>query len=510
MEAERDFGPRGPQAPQRAAAKLRYPGEAAATTDAVVIGGGPAGYTAAIALAQGGAAVRLIEAGGLGGTCVHRGCIPTKALLESARRARELAGAADFGLRLPGAAEVDWAAVRRRQDRVVAGLAGGLGQLLRGSGVAVLGARARLVPPASAGAAPGVLLLDAAGGEGDVLRPDAVVLAPGSRPARPALPGADLPGVSLSDDLLAAALRPRRLVVIGGGAVGCEFASAHADLGAEVAVLEALPHLLPPADADVARRLEAAFRRRGIRVATGVAVRALERAAAGLIVRAREASGAALDLPADAVLLATGRRPATEGMGLEEAGIALAPGGAIPVDAHQRVPGVAGVWAVGDATGPPMLAHAGMAAALAAAADMLGRPAPPRGPVPHPVYTHPEVAWVGASEATPGASAARVPFGALGRAHAAGDTEGLCKVVADAAGRIIGVHIFGASATELIAAGVLAVSHGLRLEQVAEATWPHPTLSEGLGEAAALLLGRPHHVLRAARRPGPGGEGAAP
>lgn len=483
--------------------------------DVVVIGGGPAGYAAAIALAQGGARVRLVEEAAPGGTCVHRGCIPTKALLESARLAREMGAAEAFGLRAPAGPMADWTAVRRRQDRIVAGLASGLGQLLRASGVTVVRGRGTLLPPDAPGRPPRVRVepgMDrgAPADAGDSpLRPDVLVLAPGSVPARPPIPGADLPGVIDSDGLLALEEQPRRLAIVGGGAIGCELATAHAALGADVAVLEAMPHLLPAADADIARRLEAAFRRRGIAVATAVAVLAIEAAGRGageaadsgrLAVRVREAGGAEVVHRADAVLLATGRRPNTGSMGLAEAGVRLRPGGAIEVDARFRCPGVPGVWAVGDAVGQPMLAHAAFAQASAAAADALGRPVPTLPPVPFPVYSHPEVAWVGASEEAPGARAARVPFGALGRAHAAGDIEGLCKMVADGAGRIVGVHMIGAHATELIAAGVVAVARAMPLEEFAAATLPHPTLTEALEEAAHLLLGRPLHVLPAGRR----------
>ena len=465
------------------------------TTEVSVVGGGPAGYAAAIGLAHGGARVRLVEEAQPGGTCMHRGCIPTKALLESARLARELAAAGEFGIRCtPGADAVDWEAVRRRQDRVVAGLAAGLGQLLKGCGVAVVRGRGALLPPAP-GAVPAVRV---AGPDAGELRGDAVVLAVGSAPAAPPIPGRDLPGVLDSDGLLAAPQRPQRLVIIGGGAVGCEFATAHAAFGAQVTILEALPQLLPAADPDIARRLEAAFRRRGITVATGARVLAIE---PGLVVRA-EAAGESVALPADAVLIATGRRPRTAGLGLEEAGLRLSAAGAIEVDARYRCVGAAGVFAAGDAIGGPMLAHAAFAQARAIVAGILGRPLPAPAPIPAPVYCHPEVAWVGLPEGPPAAGrrSAKIPYGALGRAHTAGETDGLCKLVAGADGRVVGVHLIGAHATELIGAGCLAVARGLSVEELAATPFPHPTLAEGLVESADLLLGHPLHVLLPQRR----------
>ncbi len=449
----------------------------------VVIGGGPGGYAAAIGLAQGGATVRLVEEAVPGGTCLFRGCIPTKALLETARVARELAEASGFGLGAPEL-RVDWPAVRARQDAAVDALARGLAQLLRGDGVAVARGRGSLLPPAEPGAVPAVRV---SGPDAAVLQPDAIVLAPGSVPARPLIPGLELPGVVDSDGLLAAAERPRRLLIIGGGAIGCEFATAHAALGAEVTLVEALPQLLPAAEPELARRLQAAFRRRGIVVHTSTRVL---RVTSGLVAQVATAGGT-IDLPADTVLVATGRRPRTAGMGLEEAGVGLGKDGAILVDGGLACPGVRGVWALGDALGGPGYAHGAFQQARAVVAAILGREAPPPVPLPQVVYSHPEVAWVGALA---GERTARVPFAALGRAHAAGDVDGLCKLVADDSGRITGVHLLGAHATELVTTGCVAVARGLSLEDFASVPLPHPTWGESLGEAAHLALGVPLHL----------------
>jgi len=448
-----------------------------------IIGGGPGGYAAAIGLAQGGADVRLVEEGLPGGTCLHRGCIPTKALLETARLAREIASAAEFGLAAP-APGVDWPAVRARQRKAVSALTQGLGQLLKANGVTVLRGRGSLLPAAAPGGVPAVRVTGPDAGD---LRSDAVVLAPGSAPARPPVPGLDLPGVVDSDGLLEAEERPRRLVVVGGGAIGCEFATAHAALGAEVAVVEALPQLLPAADPEIARRLQSAFRRRGVAVHTGARLLRVE---PGPVAYVETAEGP-LALPGDAVLVATGRRPRTAGMGLAEAGLALGAGGAIMVGAGFACTGAPGVWALGDALGGTGYAHGAFRQAATVVAAILGRPLPPMPPLPHVVYCAPEVAWVGAAE---GARVARVPFAALGRAHAAGDVDGLCKVVADGAGRVVGVHLIGAHATELLAAGCMAVARGLTLEELGSVPLPHPTWGEGLSEAAHLALGAPLHL----------------
>ena len=458
-----------------------------------MIGGGPGGYAAAIGLAEAGVRVRLVEEGLVGGTCLHRGCIPTKSLLEAARLARALPRAAEFGLTLPpGEVAVDWPTLRRRQERVVARLTDGVGQLLRAHGVEVVRGRGRLVP---GGAVPQVRV---DGPDARELATDAIVLAPGSRPGRPPVPGLEQPGVVDSDGLLRDPVQPRRLAVLGAGAVGCEFASAYAALGTEVTLLEALPQVLPGADPEVSRRLEAALRRQGITVLTGVRV---QEVAAGLSIRGEGGQGA-LERGADRLLVATGRVPATAGLGVEEVGGMLGPHGAIAVDADLRCAGLSGVWALGDAIGAPGLAHAAFAQAERAVAGILGRPLPGVLPVPHPVYTLTEVAWVGMDERAARAAglepvAARMPYAALGRAVVAGDTDGFCKVVA-AEGRVLGVHLIGPHATELIGAGVIAVAQRLPLTALASLPLPHPTLSEGLGEAALLLLGSPRHMPPAA------------
>lgn len=460
--------------------------------EAAVIGGGPGGYGAAIGLAQAGWAVRLIEAGAVGGTCLHRGCIPTKTMLETARLVRGLARAAEFGVQLPpGEVRVDFGALRQRQSQVVARLVEGLRQLLAANGVEVLAGRGRLAAGGS-----GVPRVVVDGAQRLELAPDAVVLAPGSRPAPPPIPGLDRPGVVDSDGLLADSVQPARLVVIGAGVVGCELACAYAALGTEVTLLEALPQVLPGADADVARRLEAGLRRQGIALQTGVRVQEI---GADLVVRGEGRQGA-FAVATDRVLVATGRRAATDGLGLEEVGGQLR-GGTIVVDQELRCVGLSGVWALGDAIGAPGLAHAAFLQAERLVASIAGRPLPPPSPVPHPVYTLPEVAWVGLDETAARAAGmtptvARTPHAALGRAVIAGEVDGFSKVVA-VDGRVVGVHLIGPHATELIGTATLAVAQRLPVAELAAISLPHPTLSEGLGEAAALLLGLPRHLAPA-------------
>lgn len=448
--------------------------------DVIVVGGGPGGYAAALHAARRGDRVTLVEAQGVGGTCLHRGCIPTKAMVEAARMLRDAGRAGDFGIRL-GAVSLDYPALLARRDRVVASLVAGLGQLLRSSGVTVVAGHATLL------AGPAVEV------GGRRLAADAVVLAPGSLPAVPPIPGGDLPGVVDSDGLLALDRRPESLAIVGGGVIGCEFAAIFAALGTRVGVVELLPRLLPAADEEISRRLTAAFRRQEIAVHTGVRVARIE---PGLRVVWQDGA-----CDAEVVLVAVGRRPNTAGLGCESAGVVLERG-AIVVDEHLRT-SLPGVWAVGDAVGGAMLAHAAFAQARVAVADLHGDAAVWSGLlVPNPVFTHPEVAWAGWTEQEAAArgfavTVGRFPFAALGRAQVLGETDGLFKLVAAAdTGRIVGVHACGPAATELVAEGVLAAQAGLTAEDLEATVHGHPTLSEGLGEAAAMLLGRPLHAVR--------------
>ena len=456
--------------------------------DVIVVGGGPGGYASAIHCAQLGAKVTLVEADRVGGTCLNRGCIPTKAMFEAARVLRDATRAADFGVLLQGVS-FDYAQMAARRDKVVGGLVTGLGGLLKSNGVTVVRGRGRLAGPRS---------VEVTGPDAGRLQGDAVIMAPGSVTARVPIPGVDLPGVMDSDGLLQMATLPRSLCIIGGGVIGCEFASIFAAYGTEVTVVEMMPQILPPADEEVARRLAGAFRRAKIGVLTSARVTGI-REAGGLRRVDVEVDGGKQEIAAEVTLVAVGRRPNTADLGLEALGVQLGRGGAIPVDAQLRT-AVPSVLAVGDAIGAPMLAHAGFAQALVAAEVLAGHAAEwGRQMVPSPVFCHPEVAWVGLTEAQAkdalgGADPqiGRFPFSALGRAQIAGETEGFVKLVAEpGSGRVLGVHIIGPQATELVAEASVLVQCGLVAEDIEGSIHPHPTLSEAVAEAAAMVLGRP-------------------
>ena len=450
--------------------------------DLVVVGSGPGGYVAAIRAARMGANVAILEqkASEWGGTCLNWGCIPTKALIQGAEVLQAVRRAGEFGVRV-GDPEVDWPAMQARKDQVVARLRSGVERLLRANGVEMVTARGRL-------RGPGVVDAD-----GRSVSSRAVLLAPGSLVALLPLPGVEL--CLTSDTILALDHVPESLAVIGGGVVGMEFASLFDLLGTRVTVIEMLDQLLTPLDPDVASRFQQLLSRRGVESHLSARVEAVERSAAGRL-RVRFSGG---EVDAEQVLVATGRRPNTADLGLEEVGVALNRS-AVEVDQHLRT-NVDGIYAIGDATGISMLAHTASYQGEVAVTNALSekRISADYTAVPACVYTEPEVAFVGQSEAQARASgedvrAGTFPFAALGRAQVLGETVGLVKVVSDADGYLLGVSIMGPRATDLIAEAALALHQGLTAAELAHVVHAHPTLPEAIAEAALDVDGRAVHV----------------
>ncbi len=459
--------------------------------DLVVIGGGPAGYAAALYGASAGLDVALVERRRLGGTCLNVGCIPAKELLETARVFRTVSEAPQFGVGVE-APTIDLGKAQERKQSVVDRLVGGLEGLLKNRKVQV---------HHGAGSLGAGRVVTVSGDSGAVeLSGDAVCLAPGSKPRT--LQGFEVDGevVVTSDEFLSLSRRPAGAVVIGGGAIGCEFASYLADLGTEVTILEALPEILAGCDADVVRELRRAFKKRGIEVRTGVNV-------SGHVVGAGrttvEIEGGD-PFPTDLVVMAVGRRPATEGLGLEGTAVELDERGFVRVDGRCCT-AEPGVYAVGDAIDTPQLAHVGFAEGILAVRAILGEdPAPIEyGRVPWGIYCRPEVAFSGLNEAAAREEGIDVVttkhrFLGNGRALIIGETDGLVKVVAERqpdgrAGRILGVHLVGPWVTEQLGAGYLAVNWEATVDEVASLIQPHPTLSEVFGEAVLSLTGRSLH-----------------
>ncbi len=460
--------------------------------DVVVIGGGPGGYATALYAASAALQVAVVEKDKVGGTCLHRGCIPAKEFLETAAVYRTVAGAKEFGVQAEQPA-VDFAVSQARKQKVVDQNHRGLAGLMKGRGITTI-------------TGTGTLLADrrvrVEGPDGvEELTGRDVVLAAGSVPRT--IPGFDVDGtiVLTSDEVLDLDRLPGSVAVIGGGAIGCEFASMFADLGVQVTVLEAMSTLLPGCDDDVVAAVSRAFRRRGIDVHTGVQVSGHRPGGTGTTVSFGDGQSVAVD----AVVVSVGRRPATAGLLAEGTGVRVDDRGFVEVDRYQRT-GVDGVWAVGDVVATPQLAHVGFAEGIVAVKGMLGEPVVPvdYDRVPWCIYSHPEVAFAGMTEAAARAAGYDVvvkkdPFGGNSRARIIGDTDGLVKVVAERgpdgrAGRVLGVHMVGPWVTEQLGQGYLAVNWEATVDEVAAFVQPHPTLSESFGETMIALTGRGLHV----------------
>ena len=466
-----------------------------ATHDVIVIGGGPGGYAAALRGAGAGLDVAVVENNKVGGTCLHVGCIPAKELLEAASVYRTVAAAAEFGITasVPG---IDWPTVLGRKQRVIDQLTAGLSGLLGHRKVTVYSGSGTLSEP-------GTVEVTPAGGETPMaVTAPSIILATGSIPRT--IGGFEVDGrvVVTSDELFFLDRLPTSAAVIGGGAIGCEFASMMGDLGVDVTVLEALPSILAGCDVDVAKVVRRSFRKRGIAVHTGVTVHGHEPQAggAGTVVSFGEGKQVEVDL----VVVAVGRRPRTEGLGLDAAGVAVDSRGFVEVDARCRT-SAPGVWAVGDVVDTPQLAHTAFAEGMLAISDICGEDPDPLDyhGTPWCIYSHPEVAFAGHTEQSAVDAGFEVVtsthrFMGNGRAQILGETDGLVKVIAErladgTGGRILGVHMAGPWVTEQLGQAYLAVNWEATAADVAGLIQPHPTMSELFGEAALSLTGRSLH-----------------
>lgn len=462
--------------------------------DVVVVGGGPGGYAAALYGAAAGLSVGLIEEARVGGTCLHRGCIPAKELLQTAEVVRTVAGAKEFGVEA-GQPVLNLSVSQARKQQVIDRLTKGLEATLKGRKVTVFPGTGSVAD------APGRIARVSGGPDGkglEIRGSRAMVLATGSSPR--SLPGFDFDGKRIlsSDHVLNLDKVPARVAVIGGGAIGCEFASFLGDVGSDVTVLEALPQILTGVDKAAADVVVRAFRKRGIKVLTGVKVAGHERDGKGVALR-YEAGKGAETLNVDLVVVSVGRAPRSAGIGLEGSGVDVDERGFVTVDGLMRTT-VPGVYAVGDLVATPQLAHVGFAEAIVTVKAILGEPVVPvdYARVPWGIYCHPEVAFCGLTEEQAKAAGKDVVvsthrFAGNGRALILGESDGIVKVVAEKDGPIIGVHIAGPWATELLAEGYLAVNWEALPEEVAAFLHPHPTLSEVFGETALSLTGRSLH-----------------
>lgn len=452
-----------------------------------IIGAGPGGYVAAIRAAQLGAKVAVIEQGALGGTCLNRGCIPTKALLAGAALVQEIRRAATFGIEVQGYT-VDYGRLAARKDAVVKQLNQGIAYLFKKNKVDLFAGKACLRNPRR-------IAITGDNGQVQEIEAENIILATGSEPALLPSLGYNGRSVVTSTEALEWSALPESLVIIGGGVIGCEFATLFSTLGVKVTIVEAMPTILPMIDGELARRYQMLLKRVGVEIKTGVQVTAVRDE--GGLVKLTLATGEELSVAK--VLISIGRRFNTSGLGLEEIGVALGSRGEILVDDYLRT-NIEGVYAVGDVTNKIQLAHVASVQGIAAVQTILGRPTKVNyDAVPSCIFTSPEIASVGLTQEEAEKRGFKVkvgkfPFQASGKAQASGETEGMVKIVAEAeSDRILGVHIMGAHATELIAEGTLAVSQGIKAQELAACIHAHPTLAEAVMEAAEAVHGMSIH-----------------
>ena len=461
--------------------------------DLVVIGGGPGGYGAALYATSAGLNVALVEKGALGGTCLNRGCIPAKAFLESAAVNRHVQHAGEFGIE-SSPPIVNFAVAQARKQKIVDGIVKGLASFMKSKKITVLDGIGTL------GADHAVTVAHPDGSSSTITGTN-VVLASGSVPRT--IPGFEPTGpVMTSDEVLMLDHVPARVAVIGGGAIGCEFASTFADLGAHVTILEGLPKILPGLDADVANVVVRSFTKKNIDIKTGVKVLGhTPNGQGGTTVHFGASDSDAQNLEVDAVVVSVGRRPYADQLGLEGTAVAVSDRGFVEVDQF-CLTSEAGVYAVGDLINTPALAHVGYAEAILVVKHILDEsPNPIRyDRVPWAIYCHPEVAFSGPSEEAAREAGfdvvvAKHLFRSNARAQILGELDGLVKVIAKrnadgTAGQVLGVHMVGPWVTEQLSGGYLAVNWEATVAEIAEFIQPHPSLTELFGETVLSLTGR--------------------
>ena len=459
--------------------------------DVAVIGAGPGGYVAAIRAAQLGMKAAVVERGELGGVCLNVGCIPTKALLHSA----DLLDEAREGKRVGVVADnirLDWAGVQGHKERVVKQMTGGVGGLMRKNKIDVVRGFGRLAGPTTVN-------VEGEGGN-QTVNARHIIVATGSAPR--ALPFAPIDEETILSSTGALALKevPRRLVVIGGGIIGVEFASAYRSFGSEVTILEAFPRLVTTEDEEISAELEKAFNRRGIKLQLSAKVAGVERTENGVVVSYTDKSGKDQQVTGDKLLLAVGRAPLTKGIGLEEAGIQIDQRGYIQVNGMMQT-NVPTIYSIGDCIPTPWLAHVASHEGILAVEHIAGRHVEPINydKVPACTYSSPGIGSIGLSEAKAkergfNVKVGRFPFSANGKASILANRTGFVKIVADTQyDEVLGVHIIGPGATELIAEGGIALAHEATSESMVHTIHAHPTLYEAILEAAHGLFEGPIH-----------------
>lgn len=445
-----------------------------------IIGAGPGGYVSAIRAAQRGAQVTVVETAEVGGTCLNWGCIPTKSIIASAEALEHIRRAADFGIEASGEIGYNLGKIRERKDKVVSIQVKGVQGLFKSWGVNLIEGRGSLLSPDV------VRVVQNDGTTMDV-KSDKVIIATGSRPAR--LQGFPFDGenVITSDDAVLLKRIPKSLLIVGAGVIGSEFAFIYRSFGAEVTMVEMLPRALSTEDEDISDIIEREFKKSKIKLIVNAGVEKVEKAADGMLT-AKLSSGQ--EVRAEMVLVSIGRSLNSENLGLDAVGVATGKRGDILVNEHMET-NVPGVYAIGDVTGKIMLAHVASAQGLVAVANALGgNDAMDYRTVPAGIFTMPEIGSVGlreheAKEKGIKYRVGRIPYRGLGKSHAMGEITGIVKIIADeATDKVLGVHLCGAHASDLVHEGALAITMGATAEQLGNMIHAHPTLAEGIREAA--------------------------
>ena len=466
--------------------------------DAVVIGAGPGGYPAAIRLGQLKVKTCVIEREYMGGVCLNVGCIPSKAVIHAAKTFEKLSHAGDLGITIPGKPTLDMKKLQQWKGGIVTKLTGGVRTLLKGNGVEIIDGTATLDKPGPDGHR---IRVKTKAGEQTIIA-KSVVLATGSRPME--IPGFKIDQRRIIDSTGALALDavPARMIVIGGGYIGLELGMVYAKLGTKVTVVEAMPRLLGTMDKECVAVVERKLRKMGVEVMLDTKAKSWEDKGDRAVLTVELKDGKPATIDADTILLSIGRRPNSENLGLEAAGVTIDKRGFVVADDHLRT-NVAGIYAIGDLNGGMMLAHKATKEGEVVAEIIAGhKTAFDDRTIPAVVFTDPEIATTGLTEdeakakGHPELKVGKFPFAALGRALSVNDTEGFVKVVADAkTGELLGMHIVGNGASDLISEGALAIEMGAVADDLRLTIHPHPTLSEAIMESAAVALGEAIHVI---------------
>ncbi|MFL0248576.1 dihydrolipoyl dehydrogenase [Candidatus Clostridium stratigraminis] len=457
--------------------------------DIVVIGGGPGGYVAAIRAAQLGAKVCLIEMDKLGGTCLNRGCIPTKALYRNAELLNTLKHIDEFGINVE-ALTVDVSKIHLRKQGVIDQLVGGVDQLLKANDVLVLNGKAEFKDK-------NTIKVNLKDNSTEEITAKNIIIATGSAPSIPPIEGADSEGIYTSENILNFESIPKTLAIIGGGVIGMEIACIFNSLGTKVNVLEFLPNIIAQVDGDITKRLTVSLKKKGIEINTGTKVNKIERQENGYVIFGEGKKGE-IKVEAEKLLISAGRSPMTQGLKLEAVGVDFDRKG-IKVDSNYET-SVKGIYAIGDVNGKVMLAHAASHQGMFAAEKILGvSEEVPSDIVPGCIFVFPEIATVGITEEeakTRGLTykTSKFMFGANGKALALGEGEGFVKVIASE-DKIIGVHIMGPHASDIIHEGTLAIANNISLKEIKNTVHAHPTLSEAFLEAAMGINGEAIHLM---------------